>query len=465
MGKILSARFLSERSFMTKKEFMRAMKCGLGRCGLFLEKGVDIERFKPIVLYGCLNELAFDEQCEGTRGQYIFELTRYFNDNDYFAGAAAEKFLSLSVCSPIHFNHICDLLFCFADIGNQTARTAINKKYGQIYRELMKTRQSVKQSRISDNYEYICINLCSVGNEDTLLKTAEDMGGYFLRRKNDGIDDLYWEFAWFLSRNKKQYLKKEIWKKLNALAEKSENVRKFIKVLEYEKPRRSEIKKKYPETMEILRQGELYGKHLITLRASLRNDPESMATAARLALSEPDEEKKAYILRVFMSRYCVYPLDPKPIIEYARSENKELKKAAADVLTYVKDNSVRSFAIELTEQGENVLGGLEMLLTNFRAEDEELVMKLLKGLPVSYRQTDWHAAVLDIINAAHNGVKITKPLLMYVYENSLCSCCRFSAVKLMGKRRMLGKELLIECTRDCDSDIRKYASDKLKSLR
>lgn len=446
---------------MTKKEFMRAMKCGLGRCSLLLEKSRDIERFKSIVLYGCLNGLAFDEQCEGTRGQYIFELTQYFNDDDYFAGAAAEKFLTDSV----HFNHLCDLLFCFADNKNQAARNAIYEKYGQIYLELMKTRQSVKLSRISDNYEYICINLCNGGNEDTLLQIADDMGGYFLRRKNDGIDDLYWEFAWFLSSNKKQYLKKEIWKKLNILAEKSENVRKFIKVLKYEEPRRNKEKQKYPDVMEILRQGELYGKHLITLRESLRKNPESMVTAARLALSEPDEEKKAYILRVFMSRYCVYPLDPKPIIEYARSENKELKKVAADVLTYVRDDSVRSFAIELIEQGENVFGGLEMLLTNFREGDGKLVMKLLEDLPVSYRQTDWHTAVLDIINATYDGVKITKPLLMYVYENSLCSCCRFSAVKLMGKRRMLGKELLIECTHDSDSDIRKYASDKLNRLR
>ncbi len=390
---------------MTKKEFTRAMKRGLGRCSLLLEKGVDIERFKPIVLYGCLNELAFDEQCEGTRAQYIFELTRYFNDDDYFAGSASEKFLTGSA----HFNHLCDLLFCFADSGNQTARNAINEKYGQIYRGLMKTRQSVKLSRISDNYEYICINLCNGGNEDTLLKIAADMGEYFLRRKNDGIDDLYWEFAWFLSSNKKQYLRKGIWKKLNALAEKSENIRKFIKVLKYEEPRRNKEKQKYPETMEILRQGKLYGKHLITLRESLRKNPESMAAAARLALSEPDEEKKAYILRMFMSRYCIYPLDPKPIIEYARSENKELKKAAADVLTYVRNDSVRSFAFELIEQGENVFGGLEMLLTNFRAEDGKLVMRLLKGMPVSYRQTDWHAAVLDIINAAYDGVQITKP--------------------------------------------------------
>ncbi len=58
-------------------------------------------------------------------------------------------------------------------------------------------------------------------------------------------------------------------------------------------------------------------------------------------------------------------------------------------------------------------------------------------------------------------LKALKLLLMYIYENSLCSCCRFSAVKLMGKRRMLGRELLIECTRDSNTDIREYANKKI----
>ncbi len=55
-----------------------------------------------------------------------------------------------------------------------------------------------------------------------------------------------------------------------------------------------------------------------------------------------------------------------------------------------------------------------------------------------------------------------RELLPYIYEHTLCSCCRFSALKEMSHRRMATEEILKECLYDSYEDIRKFAESKLK---
>ncbi|MBQ4428780.1 MAG: hypothetical protein II871_03300 [Clostridia bacterium] len=47
---------------MNKKEFKRAMLCGLGRCILACQN--DPERYRAEVMWGCTHQLAYDAQCE-----------------------------------------------------------------------------------------------------------------------------------------------------------------------------------------------------------------------------------------------------------------------------------------------------------------------------------------------------------------------------------------------------------------
>ena len=50
---------------MTKKEFKRAMQCGLGRCIQELQTTREPEKYKDAVLWACTHESAYDAQCEG----------------------------------------------------------------------------------------------------------------------------------------------------------------------------------------------------------------------------------------------------------------------------------------------------------------------------------------------------------------------------------------------------------------
>ncbi|MDE7107324.1 MAG: hypothetical protein K2O39_03290 [Clostridiales bacterium] len=76
---------------MTVDEFNKALQAGLGRCILFLEGCENKEPYREAVLNGCLNDYAYDSQCEGTRAWYTYKLLSCFNDDEYFFSRIQHK--------------------------------------------------------------------------------------------------------------------------------------------------------------------------------------------------------------------------------------------------------------------------------------------------------------------------------------------------------------------------------------
>ena len=60
---------------LSKADFKKYMKQGLGRCALCLEEADNVDKYKEIVLFGCLHNLSYDMQCEGT--------SIFYDQNDY----------------------------------------------------------------------------------------------------------------------------------------------------------------------------------------------------------------------------------------------------------------------------------------------------------------------------------------------------------------------------------------------
>lgn len=77
---------------MNVRQFKHDMIRGLGSCYLELQKCENIDRFKSTVLFGCLNDISFDHQIEGTRSHYIYRLMKFFNDDKYFENAIIDIF-------------------------------------------------------------------------------------------------------------------------------------------------------------------------------------------------------------------------------------------------------------------------------------------------------------------------------------------------------------------------------------
>lgn len=450
---------------MTKREFRQKMKCGLGRCITVLDSS-DIAKYKPIVLWGCINNVAFDTQCEGSRGIYMYNLAVRFEDDDYFLTPVIEKFLCLLPDIDWHrLCHLCDFLQCYASDGNSSARLALKMGYDMLYAALMETRTSRKAYRICDNFEYLCIDMMQIMKAEAFFDFAEDIGRYFLKCRSAGDEELKWRFHWFYTRACEEFGKKKIIKELKKRAVSSESISRFFEVMECAVPENKHFAKPAPASVyETVKKAEtgLSPKDIISVRYS---EDVQKTELAQAVISESDPEKKAELLKIFRSSVCRFPLDADPLFKYAESENENLRAAALDVLTYAEGKAVRDFGKTLLEQGKNTAEGLSMLINNYEKQDKDLLMSSLNNIVVDKNSNSgWHGVVMTILDAAEKkGSKLPAEALMYVYENSLCSCCRENVLKIMGGCRMLTNEILEECLFDCNTDIREYAEKRLKT--
>ena len=100
-----------------------------------------------------------------------------------------------------------------------------------------------------------------------------------------------------------------------------------------------------------------------------------------------------------------------------------------------------------------------MLLCNYTANDKQLLLTELCKIKVDYRdKSDWHGIGSKILQVKDQNVRLPKEFFIYIYENTLCSCCRESAVRALAKRQWLTKKMIEECRYDSNYEISEYVN-------
>lgn len=429
------------------------MLSGHGRCFSILAD--DPQPYKDIVMYGCLHDISFDMQCEGTRGPYMYNLARRFDNEEEFLRAAAEKFITPRVNDDWHtFEHLCDFIGCFAADRNSYAENILEKKYSELYVLIMKTRRSVKLNSLTSSFEYISIIIMQLKPLPRLKKIVADMGAYFLRRRHTDDLDLHWDFAWFLQCTKDKFGENI----LHKIKCDTPETRRFVRVMSAEnnteRPQRDKLTAD-EAAKEISENGF---SPLLRRQFALRADDDEKIKLAQSVISENDPCVKADTLQMFASRYDPFPLDPSYLIDYAKSENAELKRAAPDALIYIKSDAVHDFALELL-QGTDPTDALYMLINNYNDSDYDILMKNLRALKFDIRDKNgWHGIILSLLD----NKALPDFVFEFIYERSMCSCCRENSFREMHKRNILTEKIIEECLFDCNEDIREEAN-KIKN--
>lgn len=392
---------------MTKKEFKRAMCCGLGRCVQELERTEHIETYREIVRWGCMHRLAYDTQCEGTRGWYLYRLAKCFPDEDFFVKKVRSYFYKSCERAGWAFDQYCDFLGMFAGDGNVLAHEALWTAYKEMYEALLvrKRRSADGSFPLFDNFESLCIALVNTedtweGAKERYFQIVEDVGN--LMRENSLFET--WSFDWFQACWENQFGEEKLRRKLEELAKESEGIGAYTSAMykqqaewEAQRARRRGQKQqaRVPGTGETLQEKENFS-------ADAGRDT---SFTDRTAAAVPDG-----------------------------------RKAQPDLKTEDR---------------------IYMLTENYRSEDHDRLVSLVKSLPVTYEEeaVNWHGpymAVLDLLEKS--GVEHPpEELLPYMYEHALCSFCRESMLQEMRKRGMLTEEILKECLYDCNDEIRAFA--------
>ena len=430
------------------------MQCGLGRCVTELAACKDKEKYRQTVLWGCLHNPSFDTQCEGTRAEYLYELVSLYEDDEYFLAPVLEKFESLPSKADWDHSHYCDLLCCFAEAGHESARLALHKKYDEIYTRLLTKRSGKSYDFDRDNFERVGIAIVSLEGKDAFLKIAEDTGNLFLRNKKyDGFD-----FEWFYICFENRHGKKRLAALMEREGKKSAAIKTFYeKINQTREDFKARLTPPTPtaeDMVALAENGEMRQRDRVLFRR--RAEEEQKHLLAEAVLNEPDLDKKAELLRTFARDGFPFP---EKIIPYAKSEHEDLRDAALTVLSDSQGGAVHDFAIELLEAGQHLEEAVSMLIMNYRKRDKALLLSCFDKFEIDYEdESGWHGVVDTILDAFRKKVKLPKETLLFIYEKSLCSCCREYAVWDLAKHRWLSDEIRAECAHDSNLDIREYVS-------
>lgn len=413
---------------MTVSDFKRYMCQGHGRCYTHLRDSKNIAKYKKVVLWGCLNDMSYDIQVEGTRAAYVYSLTKFFSDKDYFLVPIIKKLDNLKKSKYVYneLAYLSDLLTLFALEGSREALDALVRKRAEYFEAIIAKRSFRGYDYLRDQYERICVSMLDIVDP---LEIISELGHLFIENKHYNSD----EFDWLCFRIGEYYGKSRLKSLLKKKAKGNTNIAAFYD---------SYLENDVPMPVH-----EKTRKKL--------SDVEVEDLADRF-LAETDSNKKADILFSITFKRIIPPRIHNHVIECTRSDDFQLSENAFYALTYCQSDAVHDFALSILD-GERKTEAIEMLLMNYRPEDDERLFDEIQNYKIDYKSDyDWHSVVSKINIATTNGVRLPKKYLMHVYNNTLCSYCRCNAVEALGKKRWLTDEIKDECRYDTNDDIIKY---------
>ncbi len=438
---------------MNKSQFKHDFLRGLGSALIELNSTCNPKQFREIVMYGCLHNTTYDMQCEGDRGWYLYQAAQLVEDKEAIESAVIHKFIRYKYGDWL-FVQFTSILHYFAKEGSENARAALYRKYDTILYELSsKKRMSDRIYCQRDMYDDLCIWLTSLDGWNMFKRVVQDVSELLLPKDTDCFFS-----EWFYDNSKGKFSKVRVENYLLKQSKKSQFVRVY-----YEKSKEWDNhvyeKSPVPTLDEFINLA--FSKNVrirgLALSFSKNASREDLDKLAQLATRETHPEIKVNLLRPF--RRVKYPFPTSVLFELSKSDDENLRDVAFDIMEKNPLPEYREFSLSLIDQKKDVVNAISLLARTFRPEDEPLLLGIVKSLPLTYDDGNWHAAFMDV----EDGIKYMrgKPktdILEYLYRNTLCGSCRERIVRLMHKKKVLTNAILEECRFDSNSDIRTFAN-------
>ena len=463
---------------MTQKEFKHDMQRGLGSCVVELKKAENVERFMPIVLWGCARDMAYDAQSDGCRSFYLYELITHFADKTPFIDIVEKRLYLCMRSAGWEFAQDCEILECFASDGDLRSWDILRTCYKKLRKILQGKRKQTESGRlpVAENFEHLCNAILGVFYEEK--ERVARLYQYFVNDmgmliKNNALYSAD-SFCWFQAVSEKMLGKRMVSEILHQ-TNTSEGIKEYLLSLEMcgemRERESAQRDKNIPKTAdEIYRRIKTGEKNiqihfpLWTRKLMREGKQEEVERLAQIYKNEQDLKMRCTLLQSLTNEFGAWSLEIPVLITDSKSTDTELADRALCALRHRKDARVREYAHILLQEGKHAARAVSMLVANYEDEDRELFVNAVKQIPVTYRDRAWHDAFSDILHMLQGTTKHKpKELLLYMYQNTLCSFCREYIVKEMGRRRMLTEELLEELQYDCNQDIQEYAKKKMKA--
>lgn len=451
--------------------FKDALLRGTGRCFAMLATESARRKYRPLVMWACGRNLGYDTQIEGTRAYFLYDLIDQYPSPEPFLDVVGKSFFASFNKGNWLFEQECELLALFAKVGNERARRILEQGYlrfSQYLKRLNLERISKPYIPAPDNFDSLCKQLvyCAKPAEAPSMveRIVRDVGGLCMR-------DSFWN----VSAEFMQIFFGEVVgdRRLATMLDRidhSPEVEAYkAAVLQSKKENESrdaERKKRqalgYKEVYRRIKKQDISGVRVIVGSWWRKGRTKDVEGIVRLYEKEKDPSTRARILDVFRPprlKGCL-PLDS--VLQDASSEDDGLRDSAFRALDGIKDQRVRDFAFDVLKKRGMSYEIASLIASNYLVSDDDLLIAALKKQGEMRRH---HLGSCVLNNLGGKGGRLSKRILIYLYDTTRCSFCRERAVRELGRRGFLTREMAEECLHDANNDIRDYAKRFLSRRR
>lgn len=430
-------------AILSLDQLRAALQKGQGRAWLHVREHGGQGEVRQEVLHACLHNLTYDPQCEGSRVEWLLSLIDLTGVPHFYERRVLEALPEAKEFWDA--DQLVELAAAFARRGSDAARRAL---YGILRQRTFAESLGAEQ-------------LVDLDGLEGFLHVAEALGDRMLE------DPDLWENDSLLCEVAERFGEEEVLRALRERAARSAGAEAYLEeVLEYRREREDEGLAERPATslrdvLEDIDSPEEEAWYKLASFGQRCSEDERETVFARL-LWETRRESLLRCLWVFGMRGVPH-LDDR-LLDLAQADDLDIQRAAISALGGLRHPGVRDLMLRLLASSPPVPpGALRLLGSNFAPGDGALVESVLR-LPGD--QGEIHARGLDLLHAA-DAVKDPElaGCLSWVYEETPCSLCRYSAVAALLDRGCGSAELFEECLHDCEEDTQSLAEEALKGDR
>ena len=466
---------------MNREQFRHDLRRGLGSCYAELKQCGDPEKYRADIFWGCDHAFAYDAQSEGVRGPYLFGMIKLLGDYPDFCELAEAGAKSNLMDTTWRFEHYISLLTLMAD-----AYEPASKIVWEIYQILLHELRTGGQTQWGtwpayDHMSYLCVlifdDMCGTDDEraEFLLKVFSDYGD--IMRMWPHLK-AYLEDGWLEAHAGEVLGKNRIWKMLEE-NQSDPNLYCYLEQWKKNDGERRTLGQLTPKTnteiktaQEIYKELQAYdeeqeplGMIQWTRRLEKTGDTGELTKLIEMYGTETDGQMRYRLLFVIRTKREASVFDKKGIarvISDMDSESDRLKEEAARVLSIIRDDSVRQYAIDRINRGVTDIDTISILIGNYQEGDGRLLAGLIRSISADETNDFCHGMfgdILDLIDESKEADnELSDVLLPYLYHEGNCSGCRRRIVEHMKRRGILTLDIIEQCLYDCNEEIREIAS-------
>lgn len=407
---------------MTKREFRRLLRLGLGRAILYAHQH-PIDRFYNEILDACLSDDVYDHIEDG-REPYLLELT--------------------------------DLHPQRKRIYDQVvAALPNNRKIWSLVVELAKRKHPKAKQALYANFKptpesgaYPAIDLVAADGLSGFRKAVQKLGAI------EPCEDELYRTRFFINEANDLLGAAPVATELKRLGKFGRAIEARLQEERTSSPPSPKLPETYRELLPLLPATRDWSCGKWGQEATTK---ELRKAAKGLLASETPAMQMAH-LRIFSRVH--FPLQVRNLLNLLPGETKEISWAIHRILSQCKHPSLRKYALELLGSpttGKARLNAVEMLLNNSRRGDLEIARASFEAERSRWFRHNFGQDIVDYCEANPQTPGATEALLS-VYENSPCTMCRRRSVEILLEKSALPEDLRAECAYDCNPYIRKLVS-------